>query len=75
MDRLLKPYFKYYRAFINDIVIFFNITENYLAYFKKIFAVFIKKNISIFLKKLFLSYPFIKLFSFRINALEIFIIK
>ncbi|MCV5117191.1 hypothetical protein OFC47_27600, partial [Escherichia coli] len=57
----------FYCAFINNIIIASNIAEEYLKYLDLIFSLFISKNISISLKKLFISYPSVKLLGFWVN--------
>jgi len=64
---LLSKYLKYYKAFINDIIIFLDIVIDYLKYLKEIFELFTKKNFIISLKKLYISYLNVELFSFRVD--------
>ncbi|KAK3399872.1 hypothetical protein B0T20DRAFT_349445, partial [Sordaria brevicollis] len=60
--------------FINDIIIAFNILEEYLEYLKAIFGLFTEKGIFISPKKFYLSYPNVELLSFKVNALGLIII-
>ncbi|KHE85151.1 hypothetical protein GE21DRAFT_1206905, partial [Neurospora crassa] len=57
--------------FINNIIITSNTLEEYLKYFKSIFNLFIKKGILISLKKLYLSYPNVKLLNFKVDTLRL----
>jgi len=47
MDRLLRAYQAFARAYINDIVIFSAIIEDYIQYLRAVFSLFVKFNISI----------------------------
>ena len=73
MDRLLYNHFKYYKAFINNIIVYFDTAEQHFVNFKTVFRLFFNKNIAIFLTKLFFKYLFVKLLSFRINTLNLLI--
>ena len=61
INRLLREYREYARAYIDDIIIFLIILENYIRYLRAIFKLFIKYNIIINLKKTFIDYFFVKL--------------
>jgi len=56
MDSVLRFYKIYARYYINDIIIFFKIFEDYIEYFDKIFNLF--DTLSIILKglKVYLGY-------------------
>ena len=69
IDRLLDKYSYYYKAFINNIVIFSNNIEQYKQYLKTIFQLFLSKNIAILPVKSYIVYLDIELLGFRINSL------
>ena len=66
---MLDKYSYYYKAFINNIVIFSDNVEQYEQYLKTIFRLFLLKNIAILLVKLYMVYLDIELLGFRINSL------
>ncbi len=70
MDKTLKLYCKYYRTFIDNVIIFSNIFKNHRKHLKTIFFLF-KKNISINLEKSYIGYPFVELLGFYIDVLDI----
>ena len=69
MDRLLAQYTDYCRAFIDDIVIYFNSLEEYERYLRRIFKLFLSKNIAISPSKSFVGYPNVELLGFRVDGL------
>ena len=69
IDRLLDKYSYYYKAFINDIIIFSNNVEQYEQYLKTIFQLFLSKNIAISPIKLYIAYLDVELLGFRVNSL------
>ena len=69
MDRLLDKYSYYYKAFINNIVIFSDNVELYKQYLKTIFQLFLSKNIAISPIKLYVVYLDVELLGFRVNSL------
>lgn len=70
MDRLLAD-FLFCRAFIDDIVIFSESTENHERHLRSVFGLFVKRNIALSLKKSFIGYPLVDLLRFRIDGLRI----
>ena len=71
MDRLLKDYREFCCVFIDDIVIFSDIYEEYIQYLYSIFFLFSKKNVSLSPEKSFIGYPFVELLGFYIDTLGI----
>ena len=69
IDRLLDKHSYYYKAFINDIIIFSNNVEQYKQYLKTIFQLFLSKNIAISPTKLYIVYLDVELLGFRVNSL------
>ncbi len=69
MDRLLCPYALYARAFIDDIVIFSDIADDYAKHLEALFQLFCDKNIAIALAKLYVGYPSVELLGFYVDSL------
>lgn len=68
MDQLLTPHAKYCRAFIDDIVIYSDNLEDHKKHLRKIFKLFISKNIAISPSKSFVGYPNVELLGFRVDG-------
>ena len=66
---MLDKYSHYYKAFINNIIIFSDYTEQYKQHLKTIFRLFLSKNIAISPTKLYIVYLDIELLGFRVNSL------
>ena len=75
INRLLRKFRRFARAYINNIVIFFKITTKYTIYFRLIFDIFRKNNIFIKFNKKFLNYFFVQLLKQKIIFFELFINK
>ncbi|KHE78626.1 hypothetical protein GE21DRAFT_1222873, partial [Neurospora crassa] len=60
--------------YIDNIIVFSNIAEDHLKYLEIIFKLFKEINFNIILKKLFIAYLSIYLFSYYIDSLGIAII-
>ena len=69
MDQLLDKHSHYYKAFIDNIIIFSDNTEQYKQHLKTIFQLFLSKNIAISPTKLYIIYLDIELLGFRVNSL------
>lgn len=74
IDRLLRKYNKYYKTFINNVIIFSNSFSKYIQQLHTIFKLFNNKNIKVSLKKSFLGYPNVDLLGFKINGFGLIII-
>jgi len=72
IDKTLKLYYGYYRAFIDDMIIFSDIFKDHCKYLKMIFSLFEEKNININLEKLYIGYLFIELLGFYIDILNMY---
>ena len=72
---MLRIYNDHYRVFIDDIVIFLNIFNDYIEYLEDIFFLFRKKNISINFEKFYIEYPTVELLRYYIDILEIYSIE
>lgn len=71
MDRLLSSYSEYCRAFIDDIVIYSETREEYKRHLRRIFELFLSKNIVISPSKSFVGYLNVELLGFRIDGLRL----
>ena len=60
-NALLRSYYNFVRVYINNIIIFSHILENYINHLDQIFNLFRKKRMCLFFKKFFLNYSFIML--------------
>jgi hypothetical protein len=69
IDRVLKPYSTFYRAFIDDIVIYSKSATDHRRHLNTIFDFFKAKKISISPSKSFLAYPSVELLGFRVDGL------
>ena len=54
---MLKPFRKFARTYIDDIIIFSKTEEEYLRHLEALFKLFQKMNVSLSLKKSWLGYP------------------
>ena len=68
MDRLLRPYACFARAFIDDIVIFSDTAEDHLRDLDAVFKTFSRKNIAISPTKSFIGYPSVELLRFYVDS-------
>ncbi len=68
---MLRLYACFARTFIDDIVIFSDIAEDYLRDLDVVFKTFSYKNIAILLIKSFISYPSVELLRFYINLFSL----
>ncbi|KAK3984989.1 hypothetical protein QBC44DRAFT_251581 [Cladorrhinum sp. PSN332] len=68
------PYRAYYYIYINDIIIFNKITEEYVRYIDYILSLLKEINLGINLKKSFFGYPIVQLLGFKVNGLGLYII-
>ena len=58
---ILRKYRHFVKAYVDDIIVFFNSLKKYFRYLMQIFALFKKYNIVIKTSKIYLSYLFIVL--------------
>ena len=72
---MFKFFKKLARAYVNDVVIFFNFLKKHFRHFIQIFKLFEKMNIIIKINKTFLKYSTIALLDLKINNLNIIIIN
>ena len=71
IDRLLRKYRRYARAYVNDIVIFFKTVEKHATHLRVVFEMFQINNIFIKLIKTFFDYFSIALFEQKINFFDL----
>ena len=75
INYILRLYRKFYKAYINNIVIFLIFLNKYIKYLNLIFKTLDSINIYLLSKKLFLDYLSIYLLNQKINALKLAITK
>jgi hypothetical protein len=75
MDKFLKKYGLYCRAFIVDIVIYSDTFDDHLQHLNTIFGLFADKRISLAPKKSFIGYPSVELLGFQVDALGLSTMK
>ena len=61
IDRVLRPYRDFARAYVDDVVIASKTLNEHVEHLHKVFALFLQKGISIKLMKSYVGYPSIKL--------------
>ena len=71
INRILRS-FDFARAYVNNIVIFFNILKDHLTHFRQIFQILFMNNISINLKKTFLNYSSVSFLKQHVIFLSLF---
>ncbi len=75
MDQLFRDLKHFYRAFIDNIVIFLNIFEDHCQYLEEIFMLFWEKSVSINPEKSFIGYLSVELLGFYVDSLGLYIIE
>ena len=74
IDTILRKYRHFAKAYVNDIVIFFNTLKEHLKHLTFIFALFKKYNIVIKTSKTYLNYSTIVLLNQRVDSFDLFIV-
>lgn len=69
IDRVLRAYRKFARAYIDDIVIFSRTLEEHCQHLRAVFGVLKENNISIKPSKAFVGYPSVKLLGQKVDSL------
>lgn len=72
IDTMLKPFKKFAKAFVDDIIVFFHTLSKHFNYLRQIFGLFRKKRVNLSPIKFFIDYPSIVLLNQQIDDLEIF---
>ena len=75
IDSMFKSFKKFARAYVNDVVIFFNSLKKHLRHLTQIFKLFEKMNVIIKVNKTFLKYSTIALLNQKVNNLNMMIIN
>ena len=75
IDLMFKFFKKFARAYVNDVVVFFNSLKEHLRHFIQIFQLFEKMNVIIKISKTFLKYSTIALFDQKVDNLNMTIIN
>ena len=75
IDRVLRLYRDFARAYVDDVIIAFKILEEYIAHLYKVFGTFVKKGILVKPSKLYIDYPLITLLGQRVDLLGLSIAK
>jgi hypothetical protein len=71
IDTILRPYRQFARYYVDDIIIFFKIFEEYIEYLNIIFELFNRIGITLKNLKFYFDYSSIILLKQRINGLDI----
>ena len=71
IDKVLWEQQQFVWAYVNDIVIFFNILNEHLQHLNSVFKVLANRNICLSLKKSFLDYFSVKLLDQKVNTLNL----
>ncbi len=69
IDRILRPFRKFCRAYVDDIVIFSASVEEHVEHLKQVFEALDKMNIHLAPRKSFLGYPSVHLLGQKVDAL------
>ena len=71
INSMFKFFKKFVRAYVNDVVIFFNSLKKHFRHLTQIFKLFKKMNVIIKISKTFLKYSTIALLDQKVNNLNI----
>ena len=69
IDRVLRPYRDFARAYVDDVVIASKTLDEYVEHLHKVFALFLEKGISVKPTKSYVGYPSVKLLGQRVDSL------
>ena len=69
IDRILRPFRKFCRAYVDDIVIFSSSIEEHAEHLKLVFGALANMNIHLSPRKSFLGYPSVHLLGQKVDAL------
>ena len=70
IDEILRLYRFFFRAYVDDVIIFFRFLEEHLRHLSQIFKLFQNRNIILKLFKTFLSYFIIVLLRQKVSSLR-----
>ena len=71
IDKLLRSYKRFVKAYVDNIIIFSRTLEEHMMYLRTIFQLFRDKRVSLALTKSFSTYLSIILLEQRVNSLSI----
>ena len=71
IDRLLRKFRKFVRAYVNDIVIFSRSKIEHETHLRDVFKILVENNVSIKSTKTFLNYSFVSLLNQKIDSLDL----
>ena len=71
IDRVLRSYKDYFRAYINDIVVFSKTKQNHMTHLRKIFSILTENNIIVNSLKAFIEFSFVTLLEQRMTSLKL----
>ncbi len=69
IDRILRPFRHFCRAYVDDIVIFSSTLKEHLEHLRLVFSALSKMNIHLSPRKSFLGYPSVQLLGQKVDAL------
>jgi len=69
INRLLRPFRQFTKAYVNDIIIYSKTLNNHVSYLRQVFTLLNKTNISINPTKAFIGYPSIQLLGQKVDSL------
>ena len=69
IDRILRPFRRFCRAYVDDIVIFSSSLEEHVKHLNLVFGALARMNIHLAPKKSFLGYPSVQLLGQKVDAL------
>ena len=75
INKILRSYRHFYRAYIDNIVIFSTSLNEHLSHLRFVFSTFEKMNIHLSPQKSFLDYSFVQLLNQKIDVLELITAK
>ena len=71
INKILRSYRYFYRAYIDNIVIFSTSLKEHLTHLRLVFSTFEKINIHLLSRKSFFDYSFVQLLSQKIDVLKL----
>ena len=69
IDRILRPFRHFCRAYVDDIVIFSSSEEEHIQHLRQVFEALDEVNITLSPRKSFLNYPSVRLLGQKVDAL------
>ena len=69
IDRILRPYREFAKAYINDVVIYSKTLQKHVGHLRKVFGLFESIGVSIKPTKAFIGYSSVQLLGQRVNSL------